>query len=84
MITICSFIGKDEDIKEERLRDWRKIMFRMLLRLVDVIDDVESFYRRYKIPPPVPKGIEDVYHNCKFSKYKMPKEFRLNVRKKSK
>lgn len=83
MLEIWGFIAIDELLREERARDWKLIMDRLLPRFVDIVEDVDRFYQNYKLLPPVPKGIEEVYHASKNSKYKMPKEYRLNRHNKS-
>ena len=81
ILEILEFITTDEELRDERNNDWKKIMSRMLPRMADVIDNFDRFYLLCKIPPAVPDDIKEVYHNCKFTKYKLPKEYCINVKK---
>lgn len=42
MITIWGFIATDEELREERNRDWKLIMSRLCPRMAEIVDDVSS------------------------------------------
>ena len=84
MRRIYSFMTEDENLRQERLRDWKKIMSRLVPRMDDMIDEFDTFYRQYKFPPEIPQDIQDVYHYCKNPKYKLPPDWRISIKKRNK
>lgn len=84
MLEMIGYMKADEKLRKERVRDWKKVMSRMVPRMERVIDDFDTFYRLYKFPPAVPQDIQDVYHACKFPKFKMPTDWRISVQKRNK
>ncbi|KAK8889624.1 hypothetical protein M9Y10_034376 [Tritrichomonas musculus] len=84
MRRIYGFIQEDEVLRQQRLRDWKKIMSRMVPRMEKMIDEFDTFYRQYKFPPEIPQDIQDVYRYCKNPKYKLPPDWRISIKKRNK